>query len=185
MKTIAIIGASGFIGRNLVASLILLGQYKIRILSRDSFLDVDIQESDLLEVRDGDLNDIDSLLRFLEPQFIVINLVYLWSGGIDLNLSIINNLLDACKRVGIARLVHCSTAAVYGRVFDESITEKNVCFPISEYGVVKLQTEKLIQSISMNNFEVAILRPTSVFGVGGDPLKKMVVNILNHPLLNP
>lgn len=178
MRTIVIIGASGFIGRNLIASLVSSRLYRVKVISRSPSLDIDIQENELLEVLDGSLDDPDSLMRFLEPNFIVINLVYLWGAGREQNLLIINNLLNACKEARVARLVHCSTAAVYGRVSSEPITEKNNCFPISEYGVVKLQTEQLIVNATNNNFETVILRPTSVYGVGGDPLKKMITNLV-------
>jgi len=177
MKVIAIIGASGFIGRHLILSLLISRLYKIKVLSRSPSQCLDYPESELLEIFYGDLDNPDSLSGFLDFNCIVINLIYLWGDGEEKNLLLISNLLAACKKSRIARLVHCSTAAVYGRVSSELISEKNKCFPISEYGVIKLQTEKLVLSAALNNFEAVILRPTSVYGIGGEPLKKMVENL--------
>ena len=175
---IAIVGASGFIGRHLVSDLLSLGGYEIRVLSRNRQRDVreEIFGQDV-EIFEGDLGDPDSLKGFLLPGCTVVNLVYLWNAGEELNLACIHNLIAACKDAKVARLIHCSTAAVAGRAPNDLIDEKTQCLPISDYGTTKLRIERDIIASARDNFDAVILRPTSVFGVDGEPLKKLAFDI--------
>jgi nucleoside-diphosphate-sugar epimerase len=174
MSTIAIVGASGYIGRHLVAELLRLGGGRIKVLSRSGQRDFDTGGSGgALEIINGDLQQAASLQGFLEADCTVINLVYLWGGGEPDNLRITRNLLDACKAARVGRLIHCSTAAVVGRVPDDRITENIACCPVTEYGITKLKIEQAVIDAARGYYDAAILRPTSVFGPAGDPLKEL------------
>lgn len=180
MKTIAITGASGYIGRHLVAELMRAGGWRIKVLSRTGQLDFDVANSaSKLEVVKGDLQDKASLQGFFEAGCTVVNLVYLWKAGEAGNLAVTHNLLEACKAARIGRLIHCSTAAVVGRVPDNLITERTVCNPVTEYGITKLKIEEAVVSAARGHFDAAILRPTSVFGPEGDPLKKLAADLVS------
>lgn len=179
MQTIAITGASGFIGKHVVAELLSTGGYEIRILSRDILRDSregGFRQS--VDVFEGDLSDPDSLKGFLVPGCTVINLVYLWNAGEALNLACTHNLLAACKDAKVARLIHCSTAAVAGQAPNDLIDEKTQCLPITEYGTTKLRIERDIIDFTKGHFDAVILRPTSVFGIDGEPLKKLAADII-------
>lgn len=177
-RTIAITGASGFIGRRLVSELIREGGYNVRVLSRDRQRDVlEGRFAREVEIFEGDLGDPKSLNGFLVPGCTVINLVYLWHAGSEMNLACTRNLLEACRSVSVARLIHCSTAAVAGRVPDNLVNENTSCLPISEYGRVKLQIEQKVIEAANEHFDTVILRPTSVFGIAGEPLKKLAADI--------
>lgn len=178
-QVVAIIGASGYIGRHIVDELRRMGGYKIKLLARS--LDQNPAVADLdacVEVFKGDLREPESLRGFLEPNCTVINLVYLWRAGEMVNLEVTANLIKACKAAKVKRLIHCSTAAVVGRATDDLITEDTLCRPVTEYGVTKLKVEQAIIGAGQDCFDVAILRPTSVFGPGGDPLKKLAGDIV-------
>lgn len=178
-KTVAIVGASGYIGKRIVEELRRLGGYKIKLLVRS--LDQNLMAASLdagVEVFKGDLGEPESLRDFLEHNCTVINLVYLWGAGEVENLRVTANLIEACKVAKIKRLIHCSTAAVVGRVTDDLITEDTPCHPVTEYGVTKLKVEQAITGAGHGCFDVAILRPTSVFGPEGDPLKKLAGDIV-------
>lgn len=127
----------------------------------------------------GDLRDAESLRLFLEPDCTVVNLVYLWNGGELENVAVTKNLLEACKLGQVRRLIHCSTAAVVGRAPDNDVTENTVCRPITEYGITKLKIEKIIVDAADGNFDAAILRPTGVFGPGGEPLRRLAGDLVN------
>jgi nucleoside-diphosphate-sugar epimerase len=100
ITTIAITGASGFIGKRLVSDLLREGGYEIRVLSRDKQRDLNEQRfGQGVELFEGNLNDPESLREFLVPDCVVINLVYLWDAGEKSNLTCIHNLLTACKDV--------------------------------------------------------------------------------------
>ncbi len=175
---IAITGASGFIGKHLVAQLLREGGYAVRVLSRNR--QRDLREGRFgkeVEVFEGDINDPHTLGGFLVPGCTVINLVYLWDAGEERNRACTSNLLDACKEAGIARLIHCSTAAVAGRATDDLIDEKTRCRPVTDYGLTKLKIEQDIIGVCKGVFEVVVLRPTAVFGINGEPLKKLAADL--------
>ena len=133
---------------------------------------------DNVEVVQGDMSDLASLRGFIEPGSTVVNLVYLWNAGEAENLAITGNLLEACKSAQVRRLIHSSTAAVVGRACDDTVTESTVCRPVTEYGIIKLKIEQMIITSAGGHFDAVVLRPTSVFGPGGEPLKKLAETLV-------
>lgn len=81
MNTIAITGASGFIGKHLVAELLRLGRFRLKLLSRDRHRDLSDLTGSGVEIVEGDLRESKSLRGFLEQGCTVVNLVYLWGVG--------------------------------------------------------------------------------------------------------
>jgi nucleoside-diphosphate-sugar epimerase len=63
--------------------------------------------------------------------------------------------------LGSARLVHVSSAEVYGRPADNPVAESAPTVPLSPYGVAKLGAEALVRALCR---EATILRPFSVYG---------------------
>lgn len=178
-KVVAIVGASGYIGRHVVEELRRLGGYKIKLLARPiGQSQMGIGFDACVEVFKGDLREPESLRGFLEPNCTVVNLVYLWGAGEAANLQVAANLIEACKAAKVKRLIHCSTAAVVGRATGDLITEDTLCNPVTEYGVTKRKVEQAIIVGGQGYFDVAILRPTSVFGPEGDPLQKLAGDIV-------
>lgn len=66
------------------------------------------------QVMEGDLLTAGSLLRFLEPGAVVINLAYMPDCLREDNLLATHNLARACASVGVSHLIHMSTAVVVG-----------------------------------------------------------------------
>ena len=177
MRVIAITGAFGFIGRQLLHLLSDMNDIRIRVLVHQTYSDVLINRSNIIPVK-GDLMKPETLEEFLEPGCSVVNLAYLPHPRND-NLAAMDNLISACKRIHIKRFVHCSTATVVGATPDDEIVETTSCKPKNEYEVCKLQIENLLLQKAKNEFELAILRPTAVFGLGGRNLMKMADELLN------
>lgn len=179
VQTISIIGASGFIGRNLVSELVCLGGFKIRVHSRDPRKDAAEQRyPPEVELIQAHLDDTGSLVALFEPGCTVVNLVYLWDAGEAANLAVTNNLVEACRVARVGRLVHVSTAAVAGRVRPDNIKEDTPCNPLTEYGITKWKIEQAIATGAAHCFDAVILRPTAVFGIEGEPLKKLAKDLL-------
>jgi nucleoside-diphosphate-sugar epimerase len=179
MGTVAITGATGYIGKHLVAQLRQRGDVRIKVLSRRTSRGLgNFDFGSNVEVVEGDLHVPASLQNFLEPGCTVIHLAYLQGGGEVENLGATANLLQACRNSNVRRLVHCSTAAVVGRVPDNVITEDTPCNPVSEYGITKLKIEKAVLDAGDGAFDVVILRPTSVVGPEGGSLKKLVADLI-------
>ena len=185
MKTIAITGASGYLGGKLLSALLRDGSFRVKVLSRTGAIDHNLTPHHSVEIVKGDLLSPTSLQDFLEPGCIVVNLVYLWGAGEGTNIAAMSNLVQACRRARICRLVHVSTAAVAGRTDADLVDEDTVCKPTSEYGITKLKVEALIREASQAEFDLVMLRPTSVFGPGAEPLSKLVNDLLaQRQLLN-
>ncbi len=160
-------------------ALLRAGGYRIKILSRAS--QTRARQAAFLaevEVFDGDITNAASLDGFFEPGCTVINLVYLRNENEQTNLAAVGNLLAACKLAGIARLIHCSTADVAGRTPDQHVMESSPCRPFSAYAATKLKVEAAILAANQDCYEVAILRPTAVFGPGGQNLRKLAIALV-------
>lgn len=69
------------------------------------------------------------------------------------------------KYSGVKQFIFMSTAAVYGKITG-CITEDTKPRPSTYYGMSKLLAEKDIEKLQDENFNVAILRPSMVYGEG-------------------
>jgi UDP-glucose 4-epimerase len=77
-------------------------------------------------------------------------------------------LLAVLAEEGVARLVFSSTAAVYGNVGDEPVSEDAPLSPIAPYGASKMMSERMVQDVAAaHGFDYAILRYFNV--AGADP----------------
>lgn len=178
---VAITGANGFIGSRLVAELLRREDVLIRTLVRKS--NNALTQHPRLTVIPGDLARVETLTDFLVPGCVVINLAYDFSSTNAENIRSTENLIEICKVQQAKRLIHCSTASVFGRVKQDVLNEETACNPISEYGIAKLTIERLFQVGAAGNFELVNLRPTSVFGPGGPALQKLIKNLESRPVL--
>lgn len=131
----------------------------------------------------GDLTCPDSLAHFIKPGAVVIHLAYLNKESAQTNLAAAENLANACRRAGIRRFVHCSTALVVGHVPDQIVDESTVCQPQTVYEKTKLAIENQLVERLQPSCDCIILRPTVVFGKGGKNLIKLVNEIVEQPRL--
>ncbi|MCM3124173.1 MULTISPECIES: NAD-dependent epimerase/dehydratase family protein [unclassified Mesobacillus] len=69
------------------------------------------------------------------------------------------------KNDGVNQFIFLSSMSVYGKEAG-IINEQSIPKPTNNYGKSKLQAEKLIQSLSTDNFKVAIVRPPMIYGKG-------------------
>lgn len=168
-------GASGFIGKHLVRALVTRGEVLVRALSRN--LDTtDFVHPDVTAIQ-GDLWKPATLASFLMPGCTVINLAYRFSATSAENLVTAKNLIDVCRENKIKRLIHCSTAAVFGGNREDVVNERASCNPSTEYGVTKLLIEQILHEGSRGHCEYVNLRPTSVFGPGSTTLSELIANL--------
>src|SRR5688572_9707123 len=167
VSVLAITGASGFVGRALLASLP-AGRYaELRLLVHRA-PPARSPEGTRVTTVAGDLLDPASVRALLVPGCTVIHLAQLAKPHpVDDNVAAARILLTACRDAGVARLVHCSTAVVAGDVPDDVITEDTPCRPATDYERAKYRIEQELREGAAGSHEIAILRPTVVFGPGG------------------
>lgn len=81
--------------------------------------------------------------------------------------SLLSRVVDAARRAGARRVVHVSTADVYGPDHFARVNEKTKLKPIHAFERLKLLEEKWMLNAAQD-LEVVIVRPARVFGTGED-----------------
>lgn len=171
MTLFVITGANGFIGRHLVASLVADGK-RARALTRTKSRVG--SNHDGVEWIVGDIADRATWDALLEKSSIVINLAYSNTLAASTAVEATAEMIEACAEARIAHLIHCSTVSVYGRAGETILTEESACNPLDDYGQVKLRLEGVVIDSVKGRFPVTIIRPSAVFGEGGEALIKLL-----------
>lgn len=170
MSEMFVFGASGFIGRHMVKE---FGFDVISPVTRNIRQGTDKGcwfEADILSPQ--------SLGKILTPGSVVVNLAYSANVPAVENIKMAKNLVQACLRAKVSRLVHCSTAVVAGANVSPVIDENSECFPSTVYERNKHDIEKIFTGAVSCDLSVYILRPTAVVGPGGQNLNKLLSEIL-------
>lgn len=81
--------------------------------------------------------------------------------------SLLNRVLEAARGAGVRRIVHVSTADVFGPNHSGRVTERTGLNPVHAYERLKLFEERWLLKAAAG-LEVVIVRPTRVFGAGED-----------------
>ena len=118
-----------------------------------------------------------SIENILTPGSTVINLAYSGNSSPEDNMTMVENLIQACRRAKVSRLVHCSTAVVVGENPSSIVTEDTRCLPVTPYERTKYQIESLLLDTANDDLNIYILRPTAVIGAGGQNLRKLLFEI--------
>jgi nucleoside-diphosphate-sugar epimerase len=114
----------------------------------------------------------------------------------DIEVNGTRNVLEAARRHGIRRVVHCSTQGVHGIIDRPPGNEDSPVAPRDYYCYSKAEGERVCQEFIQNGMDVVIVRPTSVYGPGDTrgwlKLYRMVARgwflmigngrTLNHPI---
>lgn len=162
-------GASGFIGSHLVPALTSQGVL-LRKLQRRAFSDL----QDTHQVFRGDLFDPSSLDYFLDGADTLVNLAQPSGLLSDEQFSAgMYNLARTAREVGVRRVLHISTAMVIGVPSSNTVTEETVGMPKTTYELQKFSAEQTLRSELGSDVDFGILRPTAVFGAGGQNLLKL------------
>src|ERR1017187_3588861 len=186
-KRILVTGASGFVGRPLVAALLRAG-YAVRAVTRRQ-----LSFSDSVEVAIvPDLkNPIDwnPVLRGVD---IVIHLAgsahskiaeNAYSEFDQINWIATQRLADAAKEVGIERFVYISSVrAQVGASAVQVVREQDEPSPANQYGRSKLAAEQAIRAAGV---PFTILRPVVVYGPHPKGNMQTVVQLARSPFALP
>jgi nucleoside-diphosphate-sugar epimerase len=178
VSPLAITGASGFIGRTLLAALPAQQFTELRVLVHDKPALEFPAERRVIKVN-ADLLDPATLRELVVPGSTVVHLAYIATARPEEdNLMAARNLLAACREAGIRRLIYCSTAVVAGNVHCDVVNETTECRLANGYEAAKFAVERLVLQELRHGIEVAVLRPTAVFGPGGRNLVRLAQDLL-------
>lgn len=172
-KRVAVTGASGHIGANLVRELLERG-YEVVALVRESSHALD--GLDIQRVH-GDLSDRQSLceaFRHADQVYHLAAYISIQPGENDkleqVNIEGTRNVLEACRLEGVSTLVYFSSIhALMLEPLDRPVTEDNPLLGErmgkgGAYDFSKARAEKLVRQNSCEGLGIRIVYPTAVFG---------------------
>ena len=178
MPSLVILGAGGFVGRAILAGpkVPMPVTAIARTIPDDADGGVKWVALDLLEAG--------VLPRELAAGDLVINLAFASDLGLDINSQLVEAVVSACVTARVARLVHCSTAAVFGNARTRHVDESTPCMPMKEYEHTKLALERRVLACEAG-VDVGILRPTAIVGPGGQSLWRLARALqVGSPVVN-
>jgi UDP-glucose 4-epimerase len=168
---IAILGASGFIGKNLASRLILDGnQVTSFVRNKQTVPTIDIGHQVEFDFRD--LSSFSSMLSGFEVVIHLVSSSNPASSRLDARSEIQDNLLGTLdllktlKQSPETRLIFASSGgAVYGNPKSSPIVESHSTDPVSPYGVSKLAIEKFLHIARLEGgLDYRILRLSNPYG---------------------
>jgi UDP-glucose 4-epimerase len=173
-ETVLVTGASGFMGRRMVAAL--RGQgYHVRAGVRDLRVARQLATEGITDPVHLDLRDSSSVHPALEGVSAVYHLAALVGNQAsskelnDVNVAGTRRLWSAAADAGVRRMLYCSSAAVYGLRAGRNapITEDVVPAPFEPYGCSKLNGEReAFRLAQRSNVATVAIRPVAMFGPG-------------------
>lgn len=171
---ILVTGGAGFLGTHLANHLHGQGYY-VRVLDNLSSGDPASLHPGINFNR-GDVRDIPKLWSLLQGVEVVFHLAALVSVPAsvlypreynDVNVGGTVALLEACRDVGVRRVVLASSATVYGDQKVKPVTEDLIPNPSVPYAVSKLAAENYLFTIGrLEHFETVALRIFNAYGPG-------------------
>jgi UDP-N-acetylglucosamine/UDP-N-acetylgalactosamine 4-epimerase len=203
---VLVTGGAGFIGSNLVESLLHCGN---RVICLDNFSTgkrkniegfLDNPHFQLIE---GDIRNYDDCLKAVENIKIVYHEAALGSvprsivdpvTTTDVNIGGFVKMLFAAKQAGVKRFIYAASSSTYGDHPDLPKFEDKIGNPLSPYAITKYVDELFATNFSATyGIEVIGLRYFNVFGRRQDPggayaavIPKFVKMLMNHevPVIN-
>ena len=177
-------GGSGFIGGRLIRRLV-AGGAKVRALARSDRSAAAVEDLGAEPVR-GDLADIDAMAdgaQGCEAAFHLAAHLGQWGSRQEFehdNVTGTENALDACRRAGVRRFVHCGTeAALLAGEPLVNVDESAPLRPDSKalYSSTKAKAEHAVLDANGDGFETVVVRPRFVWGAGDTTLLPELVKM--------
>jgi UDP-N-acetylglucosamine 4-epimerase len=205
-KRILVTGGAGFIGSNLIESLV---AHNINVVCLDNFSTgkreniVSFLNLPNFKLLEGDIRNLDDCKKACEGINYVLHQAALGSvprsindpiTTNDVNVSGFLNMLVASRDAGVKRFVYAASSSTYGDHEALPKVEETIGKPLSPYAITKYVNELYANIFHTTyNFDTIGLRYFNVFGKRQDPdgayaavIPKFVQQFMNHesPVIN-
>jgi nucleoside-diphosphate-sugar epimerase len=166
-------GGTGFLGRRLVERLLAQGR-NVTVLARGPAPDLEARGVRLVRAALEDAGAVETACVGVTTVFHVAAKVGVWGRYQDFyqtNVEGTRNVLEACHRQGVSRLVYTSTPSVVYNGY--SLAGADESFPLttacpSPYPLTKAIAEREVRAANSPRLRTVALRPHLIWGVG-DP----------------
>lgn len=174
---ILVTGGAGFIASHIVDTLIIQGN-EVAVI--DNLIHGKIEninksaEFYKMDIRDNKITDV---FNKFKPEIVIHNAAQInVSNSVkdpleDTSINIIGsiNILEACKKTGVKKIIYPASAAIFGEPEYLPIDEKHPLNMISGYGVSKHTVEHYLKVYKyLYNIDYEILRYSNVYGLRQD-----------------
>lgn len=181
-KRVLVTGGAGFIGSNLVESLLQKGNYVVCLDNFSTGNTKNISEfisNSSFRLIEGDIRDYETCLKAVAGVDIVFHQAALGSvprsikdpiTATDVNIGGFVKMLFASKEAGVKRFIYAVSSSVYGDNADLPKVEERTGNPLSPYAITKYVDELFASNFSgLYGIDVIGLRYFNVFGRRQDP----------------
>jgi nucleoside-diphosphate-sugar epimerase len=179
---IGVTGATGFLGRYIVAELAGQGHH-CRCWYRPTSDREGMNVPAALSWIPGDLGDADSAVALVEGCDAIVHAALYHPGGgfrgsegellkfVQRNVLGTLHLIEAARKANVGRFVFISTCAVHEKILDDRpLDETHPLWPSSHYGAHKAALEAFVHSYGLGQgFPICALRPTGIYGLAHPP----------------
>lgn len=198
-QKILVLGADGFIGSNLVKTL--LQKPNTEVIAFDLFRDgkaknLDVKEN--LQLFAGNFLNRDDLERALKGIDYVFHFISLTTPGSSMNDPLIDVetnikgtivLLDECVKAGVKKVIFSSSGgSIYGNQDEKAFSETSQTKPISPYAISKLTIENYLEYYRIHRgLDYLVLRYSNPYGpkqnvVGVQGIIPIFLNLVKQDL---
>ena len=180
---VLVIGGAGFIGSFVVAELLKESVEEVIVYDNFTRGKMDNIEESLKDPRctvypfGGDVREIDVLDTAMEGVDYVFHLAAMWllhckdypRTAFDVNVAGTFNVLEACVKHNVKKLIYSSSASVYGDAVEMPMTEDHPFNNRNFYGATKISGEAMCTAFNDRyGLNVIGLRYMNVYGPGQD-----------------
>ena len=166
-KKVAVTGGTGFIGSRIAERLAFEEGAIVNVLVLTWNKATWVSRADVNLIK-GDVTNKESLELLLKDVDIVFHCAISgnYASARSVNIEGTRNVLEACEKCGVKRVVHFSTIGVHGPYIEEGMDENAPFIKMGNvYADSKIEAEELFwEFISSRNIEGVVIRPTYVWG---------------------
>jgi nucleoside-diphosphate-sugar epimerase len=187
MKNILVTGGGGYIGTNLVNSLLNDG-YKVKVIDTfwfGNYLKINknlkILKKDIRNLNHNDIEKTDCIIHLASianDPAADLNASLTWNVNVLATYQLINLAIDK----GVKKFIFASSGSVYGIKKEKKVKEDLKLEPLSEYNKSKMIAERILLSYK-KDIDLTILRPATVCGYSPSMRLDVSVNALTFDAL--